>query len=190
MIRMHAVVVRCRALGWTGVVAAALLCATALPGADAAPELGRSQPSIPSALRAVLDREYKEWSVSEAAAATRRRLRAAGIRSSNVMAADFNGDGIGDVALLIRPPESRGEIALIGLGSPRGFSLVELERFPYVDRTRYLRLHRKGTEGINFDDNESSFRYRLDTVGVHLHGKGGSAYLYRGGKFVPVVTSD
>ena len=169
--------------------AAILLMLAALPSLVNARRTSGS-PRLPSSIQQSLDRRFGKWAYNETSDGVRKWLSDTKHGANpNLIAADFDGDGLRDYAVQIVTGPS---------GMPVRRVLVYLQRGKgYRHRTLatgeptaelYLLRMRRGTKDYSYT-RDRHFRYELDTIGMFSE-KGGYSYFYRNGKFVSEITSD
>lgn len=139
---------------------------------------------LPDAVRADLNRQAGNWRLVA--------VRASGVgKCASVVTGDFDGNGQTDYAVYIvagKGPVEKRQRLILYLKSGEQYSRRMLSQKHPNDDYVYLCLFRKGTEDYRYDTGKH-FRYTYDTVGLFSE-KAGESYLYRKGRFYPVITSD
>lgn len=100
---------------------------------------------------------------------------------------DYDGDGMMDTALLLRPLSEEGKYAISVCLSSRPTQPPELIQNAYTAGP--ISTTPKGREYYDFDTNEEH-RYELDGIGSYCCDCCGATYIFRNGQFVEVIDSD
>jgi len=141
------------------------------------------EPNLPRAIKKDLTRHAGKWQLVTLSQADRKKGKA-------VMTGDFDGNGRTDFAVYVLagkgPPETRQRL-IIYLQEGTHYRRRTLSRqLPNSENVPYR--FKKGQRDYRYDT-DKYFRYRYDTIGLFSE-KGGVSYLYRKGRFYPVITSD
>jgi hypothetical protein len=143
-------------------------------------------------VRATITAKYPDWRISRLDPAVTQLVRTGQPEGPlNVVYGDFDGNGTGDIAVLIEYTEPSGTrqaqvLALLNDGTRHSMFPLGADRH---SSDQYLRLIRRGSRGYDLNT-ITDFVYERDAIGVEFEGKGGHAWLYRNGQFVAIWTSD
>lgn len=138
---------------------------------------------LPQAIRQDLTRQLGKWHLVAV-------TRPDGKTEPPIITGDFDGNGQIDYAVYLKSEK--------GLSDRQQQLIIYLNRGGRYRRHTLLRqsattdtwpyLFKKGQSDYRYDRGKN-FRYEYDTIG-HFSEKGGVSYLYRKGRFYPVITSD
>jgi hypothetical protein len=145
---------------------------------------------LPSSIQHSLDRRFGKWAYNETSDDVRKWFSDTKHGANpNLIAADFDGDGVRDYAVQIVTGPSGMAVrrVLVYLQRGKGYRHWTLATGE-PDAELFLLRMRRGTKDYSYT-RQRHFRYRLDTIGLFSE-KGGYSYFYRNGKFVPEITSD
>ena len=108
-------------------------------------------------------------------------------KTNSVARGDYDGDGMADIALLLRPKSGSGKYVISVCLSSKPAVLPEL--IPAAYTTGELSTTPRGQKYYDFN-NGTEGTYELDGVGTSCCECCGATYIYRAGRFVEVVDSD
>jgi hypothetical protein len=108
-------------------------------------------------------------------------------KTNSIARGDYDGDGVTDIALLLRPKSGSGKYAISACLTSKPTALPELIRDAYT--TGDLTTTPRGQKYYDFDDGTEG-EYELDGVGTSCCECCGATYIFRSGRFVEIVDSD
>lgn len=157
----------------------------------------RTTLEVPAAVRADLDERFPGWQFPEVRDEIRKFLkeRVSPDARAEFVAGDFDGNGEPDYAALVE----HGTV-YNGEGAPVGHNLYLVAylksgdgfKFHMVDPEgggEYLVLMKKGEKDYDYET-DRNFTYEHDAIFAGIFEKAGTSYVYEGGKFRAIVTSD
>ncbi len=147
---------------------------------------------LPHQIVAILDSEYQTWTfVDNFAVLKEPVLEPMGLDTSqcqpNFVWGDFDGDGNRDYAVYIQHHQESGENKRLIIAFLRRGNLYQQHLLK--GGSDFIWLVRKGTRQFDFDTGKY-FRQKHDAIIDVTIEKGATTYVYEGGTFKEVVTSD
>lgn len=151
--------------------------------------------TLPENMRAALNQKFPGWKPAEVDESIHAFLKesVSPFARPDIMSGDFDGDRTIDYAVLIqqelrvqkaRAGRSHEFYLVIFLRPSKGFQMHVLN-----PEGEYLGLMRRGAWDYDYAI-QSFFTYQHDTIFTGIFEKGGSSYIYKNGRFQPIVTSD
>lgn len=151
------------------------------------------QLKLPSKVEAMLEIDYPNWEYPRLSEpwqiAYWQKVKA----DPNLISGDFDGNGMQDIAIQIvhrgEDPKEMQRFLIAFLQHAESYGKFILESGsvdPGLEET--LHLVKKGSKGVDLELNEQ-FTYPFDAVNIGSE-KGSITYLWKDGKFQPIITSD